>query len=56
MRNDEKRRFGNMREITEMIPQYGQFGNWGEMGEVRKLMEEWGVGEDFKAVVMSMGS
>ena len=42
-----------MREITDLIPQHGQKTNRGDMAEVKRLMEEWGVGDDFGAVVMS---
>ena len=51
-----ERRFDGMSEITHLVPQYGQYGHRGEMGEVRRLMETWGVGEDFGAVVMNSGS
>jgi hypothetical protein len=51
-----KRAFSDMKEITHMIPQYGQYNHRGEMGEVRRLMDSWGVGEDFGAVVLNSGS
>jgi hypothetical protein len=50
------RAFRDMKEITHLIPQYGQYNHRGEMGEVKRLMEEWGVGEDFGAVVLNAGS
>lgn len=45
-----------MTEITHLIPKYGQYNHRGEMSEVRRLMEEWGVGEDFGAVVLNSGA
>ncbi|GFZ42436.1 hypothetical protein JCM24511_00151 [Saitozyma sp. JCM 24511] len=50
------RRFSDMQDITDRIPHYGQYAHRGEMGEVRRLMDEWGVGEDFGAVVMNAGT
>ncbi|WWD16403.1 hypothetical protein CI109_100829 [Kwoniella shandongensis] len=50
------RAFSDMKEITHLIPKYGQYNHRGEMGEVRRLMEEWGVGDDFGAVVLNSGS
>ncbi|KAK8861675.1 hypothetical protein IAR55_002498 [Kwoniella newhampshirensis] len=47
------RAFSTMKEITHLIPKYGQYNHRGEMGEVRRLMEEWGVGDDFGAVVLN---
>ncbi|WVO14707.1 hypothetical protein L204_102345 [Cryptococcus depauperatus] len=47
------RAFTSMSEITQLIPRYGQYNHRGEMGEVRRLMDEWGVGEDFAAVVLN---
>jgi hypothetical protein len=42
--------------ITDRIPHYGQYAHRGEMGEVKRLMDQWGVGEDFGAVVMNAGT
>jgi hypothetical protein len=42
-----------MSEITHLIPQHGQHNNRGEMAEVRRLMESWGVGEDFEGAVLN---
>lgn len=50
------RKFSDMQDITDRIPHYGQYAHRGEMGEVRRLMDEWGVGEDFGAVVMNAGT
>jgi hypothetical protein len=50
---DGIRAFNDMREITHLIPQYGQYNHRGEMGEVRRLMDTWGVGDDFNAVVLN---
>jgi hypothetical protein len=41
-----------MTDITDLIPKYGQYGHRGEMGEVKRLMESWGVGDDFAGVVL----
>ncbi|KAL7424620.1 hypothetical protein Q5752_000304 [Cryptotrichosporon argae] len=46
------RRFTDMREVTHLVTQHGQYNHRGDMGEVRRLMEAWGVGDDFGAVVM----
>ncbi|WVR03732.1 hypothetical protein IAU60_000727 [Kwoniella sp. DSM 27419] len=46
------RAFTSMTEITHLIPKYGQYNHRGDMSEVKRLMEEWGVGDDFGAVVM----
>ncbi|KAL0242129.1 hypothetical protein I308_105758 [Cryptococcus tetragattii IND107] len=51
----DHRAFTKMTEITNLIPKYGQYNHRGEMSEVRRLMEEWGVGEDFGAVVLNSG-
>ncbi|KIR27093.1 hypothetical protein I309_04035 [Cryptococcus deuterogattii LA55] len=51
----DHRAFTKMAEITHLIPKYGQYNHRGEMSEVRRLMEEWGVGEDFGAVVLNSG-
>ncbi|KIR57949.1 hypothetical protein I314_06211 [Cryptococcus bacillisporus CA1873] len=51
----DHRAFTKMTEITHLIPKYGQYNHRGEMSEVRRLMEEWGVGEDFGAVVLNSG-
>jgi hypothetical protein len=42
-----------MVDITDQISKYGQYNHRGEMGEVRRLMDSWGVGDDFAAVVMN---
>lgn len=42
-----------MSDITDQIPKYGQYNHRGEMGEVKRLMDAWGVGDDFSAVVMN---
>ncbi|OWT35620.1 hypothetical protein C362_06811 [Cryptococcus neoformans Bt1] len=52
----DHRVFSKMTEITHLIPKYGQYNHRGEMSEVRRLMEEWGVGEDFGAVVLNSGA
>jgi hypothetical protein len=44
-----------MTEITDQIPKYGQYNHRGDMSEVKRLMETWGVGGDFNAVVMQSG-
>jgi hypothetical protein len=49
----DQRRFQTIVDITDQIPKYGQYNHRGEMGEVKRLMELWGVGEDFSAVVMN---
>lgn len=46
------RKFVKMTDITDQIPHYGQYNHRGEMGEVKRLMDAWGVGEDFGVVVM----
>ncbi|KAE8540628.1 hypothetical protein D1P53_002992 [Cryptococcus gattii VGV] len=51
----DHRAFTKMTEMTHLIPKYGQYNHRGEMSEVRRLMEEWGVGEDFGAVVLNSG-
>lgn len=51
-----ERKFSIMTEITDQIPKYGQYGHRGDMSEVKRLMDVWGVGEDFGAVVMNSGS
>ncbi|KIR51788.1 hypothetical protein I315_05737 [Cryptococcus gattii Ru294] len=51
----DHRAFTKMTEITHLISKYGQYNHRGEMSEVRRLMEEWGVGEDFGAVVLNSG-
>ncbi|RSH88095.1 uncharacterized protein EHS24_000622 [Apiotrichum porosum] len=48
-----ERKFKVMSEITHLIPQHGQYNHRGDMGEVKRLMEEWGVGDDFGAAVMN---
>lgn len=45
-----------MKNITSVITHYGRFSHRGDMGEVKKLMDEWGVGDDFGAAVMGSGS
>lgn len=50
-----ERKFSEMSEITDQIPKYGQYNHRGDMSEVKRLMEAWGVGEDFNAVVMQSG-
>ncbi|KZP31644.1 hypothetical protein FIBSPDRAFT_944715 [Athelia psychrophila] len=45
------RQFTSMTEITHLIPQHGQHNHRGDMTEVKRLMEEWGVGDDFAAVI-----
>ncbi|WWC96859.1 hypothetical protein V866_003734 [Kwoniella sp. B9012] len=52
----DKRSFTDMKEITDIIPHYGQYNHRGDMSEVKRLMDQWGVGEDFGAVVMNSGS
>ncbi|WVQ65009.1 uncharacterized protein L199_003179 [Kwoniella botswanensis] len=52
----DKRAFTDMKEITDIIPHYGQYNHRGDMSEVKRLMDQWGVGEDFGAVVMNSGS
>ena len=42
-----------MSDITHLVPQYGQYNCRGEMSEVRRLMQNWGVGDDFGAAVMN---
>jgi len=49
----DQRKFKTIIDITDQIPRYGQYNHRGEMGEVKRLMELWGVGEDFSAVVMN---
>ena len=49
----DQRKFKTIIDITDQIPKYGQYNHRGEMGEVKRLMELWGVGEDFSAVVMN---
>jgi hypothetical protein len=51
--DQDQRRFQAIVDITDQIPKYGQYNHRGEMGEVKRLMELWGVGEDFSAVVMN---
>ncbi|WWC88051.1 uncharacterized protein L201_002954 [Kwoniella dendrophila CBS 6074] len=51
----ENRAFSDMKEITNDISHYGQYNHRGDMSEVKKLMEKWGVGDDFGAVVMNSG-
>lgn len=46
------RAFTEMKDITSIITHYGRFSHRGDMGEVKKLMDEWGVGQDFGAAVM----
>lgn len=53
---EQERRFADMRDITALVPTYGQYNHRGEMGEVRRLMDQWGVGADFAAVVLQSGS
>jgi len=48
-----QRSFETMADITDQIPKYGQYNHRGEMSEVKRLMDMWGVGEDFAAVVMN---
>ncbi|WRT65804.1 uncharacterized protein IL334_002753 [Kwoniella shivajii] len=50
------RAFIDMKEITNIIPHYGQYNHRGDMSEVKRLMDQWGVGDDFGAVVMNSGS
>lgn len=50
------RKFSDMQDITDRIPHYGQYAHRGEMSEVKRLMDQWGVGEDFGAVVMNAGT
>ncbi|WWC60411.1 uncharacterized protein I303_102983 [Kwoniella dejecticola CBS 10117] len=52
----EARAFQDMREITDTITHYGQYNHRGDMSEVKKLMDQWGVGEDFGAVIMNSGA
>lgn len=42
-----------MSDITSLVPHYGRYNHRGDMGEVKRLMEEWGVGDDFGAAVMN---
>ena len=48
-----QRCFQSMVDITDQISKYGQYNHRGEMSEVKRLMDAWGVGEDFSAVVMN---
>lgn len=51
--DESERKFTQMTDITSMIPTYGQYNHRGDMGEVRRLMEQWGVGDDFGAAVLN---
>lgn len=42
-----------MSEITHLISHHGTYNHRGDMGEVKRLMDEWGVGDDFGAAVMN---
>ncbi|WVQ93662.1 hypothetical protein IAU59_000738 [Kwoniella sp. CBS 9459] len=46
------RAFETMSEVTHLVPKYGQYNHRGDMSEVRRLMDSWGVGDDFGDVVM----
>lgn len=50
----EERKFKVMTDITNIVPHYGRYNHRGDMGEVKRLMEEWGVGDDFGAAVMNV--
>ncbi|WWC68533.1 uncharacterized protein I206_102462 [Kwoniella pini CBS 10737] len=52
----EAKAFRDMREITDTITHYGQYNHRGDMSEVKKLMDQWGVGDDFGAVIMNSGA
>ncbi|WVW80271.1 hypothetical protein I302_102249 [Kwoniella bestiolae CBS 10118] len=52
----DNRAFTDMKEITDIIPHYGQYNHRGDMSEVKRLMDQWGVGDDFGAVVMNSGA
>ncbi|WVF66030.1 hypothetical protein IAT40_000768 [Kwoniella sp. CBS 6097] len=46
------RAFESMSEVTHLVPKYGQYNHRGDMSEVRRLMDSWGVGDDFADVVL----
>lgn len=48
-----QRCFQTMVDITDQITKHGQYNHRGEMGEVKRLMDAWGVGDEFSAVVMN---
>lgn len=48
-----QRSFQSMSDITDQISKYGQYNHRGEMSEVKRIMDAWGIGEDFSAVIMN---
>ena len=54
--DEGEKKFSKMSDITSLIPTYGQYNHRGDMGEVRKLMEKWGIGDDFGVAVLNSGS
>lgn len=45
-----------MTDVTNLIAYHGTYNHRGDMGEVKRLMDEWGVGDDFGVAVMKEGS
>lgn len=50
---DAERKFSTMTDITHLITHHGTYNHRGDMSEVKKLMDEWGVGDDFAGAVMN---
>ncbi|BEI79713.1 hypothetical protein CcaverHIS002_0102420 [Cutaneotrichosporon cavernicola] len=50
---ESDRKFKTMTDVTSLVPHYGTYNHRGDMSEVRRLCDEWGVGQDFNAVVMN---
>lgn len=50
---ESERKFTSMTDITSLVPHYGTYNHRGDMSEVKRLCDQWGVGQDFGAVVMN---
>lgn len=47
------RKFTSMTDVTSRIAHHGTYNHRVDMSEVKKLADEFGVGEDFNAAVMN---
>ncbi|GMK59601.1 hypothetical protein CspeluHIS016_0802070 [Cutaneotrichosporon spelunceum] len=50
---ESERRFTAMTDVTALVTHHGTYNHRGDMSEVKRLCDEWGVGQDFNAVVMN---
>lgn len=51
--NEDERKFSSMTDITALISHHGTYNHRVDMSDVKKLADEFGVGDDFNAAVMN---